>query len=235
MNFSHSINLASAVATLVCSLALGQQATERETGQQTGQQRKTAQTEAGTDPLVTQYLAGTLMLMNHCTIQMSDMAEQRSESKEVKQFAQMLSQHHQQLNEELRRLAPEVADLTMLKEGEQRTAAFRGKQTSGDSDPQHSGDAALVTRLLEIDRQATQNYLKSSTQMLQQYEGQDFDMGFLGFQIGAHTWAQAELQACEGTGDDEFQQVIKRATENVEQHLQQARQLAKQFEDDRRQ
>ncbi len=194
-----------------------------------------AATQAGAEQLLVQCLAGKLMLMNQSTIQMSEMVEQRASSEEVQQFAQMLAKSHEQLNEELRGIAPEVAASTKLESGEQRTAAFRGTSNRDNSAGEKTGEAGLVLRLLELERDATRNYIQSSSQMLQRYQGQDFDMGFLGFQIRAHTWALAELQAMEGTGDEKFQQIIKTATSKAEQHLQQARELAKQFEDDRRQ
>ncbi|MCA9078006.1 MAG: DUF4142 domain-containing protein [Planctomycetaceae bacterium] len=232
MNFSHSINLASAAATVICSLAIGQQATERETRRQDDRQQVKA--EASTDLLLTQYLAGKLILMNYSTIHMSQMARQHASSQEVQQFADKLAQSHQQLNEELRNFAPQIAEMATLKQGEQRTAAFRGATATSSSDDHHAEAAELLSRILQCDRKATENYLKSSSQMLEQYDGQEFDMGFLGFQIGAHTWALAELNAIEGTGDEQFQQIVEQATSTVKQNLQQARKLAKQLEDDRR-
>lgn len=89
-----------------------------------------------------------------------------------------------------------------------------------------------VHQILAIDRQATENYVKSSTEMLKKYDGQDFDMGFLGFTIGSHTWALSELKAMNSVGDAEFQKLIGDATEKTEQHLAKAQELSKQFEKD---
>lgn len=90
-----------------------------------------------------------------------------------------------------------------------------------------------VDQILKIERKATENYIRQSTQMLQHYEGQDFDMGYLGFQIGSHIWALAELQALQSQGNEKFQQVVAEATSKVEHHLQEAKEISKALEDDR--
>jgi predicted outer membrane protein len=89
-----------------------------------------------------------------------------------------------------------------------------------------------VHQILAIDRQATDNYIQSTTEMLQKYEGQDFDMGFLGFTIGSHTWAVAELKAMDSVGDEKFQKLISDATTKTEQHLMKAQELSEGLEKD---
>lgn len=102
-----------------------------------------------------------------------------------------------------------------------------------DGHPQLNGKAKNpIHRILAIDRQATDNYVQSSTEMLNKYEGQDFDMGFLGFTIGSHTWALAELKAMDKVGDEDFQKLISDATAKTQQHLTKAQELSKQFEND---
>lgn len=102
-----------------------------------------------------------------------------------------------------------------------------------DGHKKMSGNAlSPVNRILAIDRQATDNYVQSATNMLKEFDGQDFDMGFLGFTIGSHTWALSELKAMDAVGDEEFQKLISDATSRTEQHLAKAQELSEQFEKD---
>ena len=100
-----------------------------------------------------------------------------------------------------------------------------------DAHSRMHGNAMNPThRILAIDRQATNNYIQSTTEMLAKFDGNDFDMGFLGFTIGSHTWALSELKAMSSVGDEEFQKLISDATVKTEQHLIKAQELSKEFE-----
>ena len=218
----------------------------------------------------TKYFAAKLMLMNESTIHMSETAQQRANSQEVKQFARQLVDAHRQLNEKLRECAPELAQqMNIGQAAASRTAGYRGTETvvdrttdaqnAGDErdrrDAQRSQDAASLSQgrqrgdasasdwtqhspireILKIEQQATRNYLNSTSQMLERYQGQDFDMGFLGFQIGSHTWAHAELKAIESANlasDEKFSRLVADAASKIEQHLQRAKKLSRQLEDD---
>lgn len=168
----------------------------------------------------------------------------------------MIAESHSQLNEQLREFAPGVASITRLQDGNtQRTTGFRGvkerdkKKPVTDRKPGQgeSGKtfdrAGLADRreshsplnqVLNIERKATQNYLRSSNQMLERYQGQDFDMGYLGFQIGSHTWTIAELNALKNVGDDKFQKLVRETSTKLENHLQKAKELSKKYEDQER-
>lgn len=201
------------------------------------------------DQHLIRYLAGRLALMNHSAIQMSKMAKERAHSEDVQQFAGTIVQQHTQLNEQLHQFAPEVISATLqdATPGVQRTTGFRGESKEGRQadrkqripEPKlletERDEKDLVSRLLRIDRNALQNYLSSSQEMLKRYEGQDFDMGFLGFQIGSHTWALAELDAMKGIDDQEFQQIVQESYDHLNKHLQKAQDVARTLEDDRRQ
>ena len=100
-----------------------------------------------------------------------------------------------------------------------------------DDNKRHHVEHAMAPlhRILQIDRQATENYVQSTTEVLSRYQGQEFDMGFLGFTIGSHTWALAELKAMDSVGDEKFQKLINDATTKVEQHMMKAEELSKEL------
>ena len=57
------------------------------------------------DDAVAEYFAGKLMLMDQSTIQLAQLAEERSTNEKVKQFAKMLADEHMKCNEKLRECA----------------------------------------------------------------------------------------------------------------------------------
>lgn len=81
--------------------------------------------------------------------------------------------------------------------------------------------------------QACENSLQMTKEMLQDYQGQDFQMAFLGQQIVRHVNMLAELQAIESTGPQELQPIAQTAIQKVKSHLEQSKQLAQRFEDER--
>jgi len=223
----------------------------------------TPRLERGDQLQISEFYAGKLILMNKGTIEMSKWADERASSEEVKQFARMLVEHHTALNDQLAKVAPNVADMLMQQpatdEGANERDAYpedkreTSSTTNARPDPRNADRPATLGtstergdwkdktngfsplhQVLAIEKQAGQNFGKSSTDMLSKYEGQEFDMGFLGFQIGSHTWALAELKAIEKVGDPEFQKIVAQATVTVEQHLKQAQQLSMKFENDLR-
>lgn len=243
--------ITAAVLAMGCSVAVAQRGVEQRT-QVEGNQPQAArhQADSHSQQHLVKFFAGKLMLMNESTIAMSELAQKQAATQEVKDFAGMLAEGHTKLNQELEQLAPEVAALANLEATQRRTAGFRGnadnaarndaRQTDRRiakrgqaADEVHSSKSAdsTVQEILKIEQKAAQNYIHASTRMLERYQGQDFDMGFLGFQIGAHTWALSELKAMDSVGDEQFQQLVSDATQKIEHHLEQARQLAQKFED----
>ena len=99
----------------------------------------------------------------------------------------------------------------------------------GNKDTQTAHAMTPMHRILTIERQATENYVQSTTEMLNKYQGGEFDMGFIGFTIGSNTWALAELNAMESVADEKFQKCISDATTKVEQHLMKAEELSKEL------
>lgn len=199
---------------------------------------------------LTDYFADQLMLANQGEIELSQIAAQKGTSPEVKQFAEKLIQDHQQLDEKLKQLAPDaaarfaerrraggrlvdrLADRLDAERSADRPAADRPAQIRTAARDAAAHD--VLTKLCIINHKACENHRQMSKQMLESYQGQDFDMAFLGMQIGQHAWLLSELKALDGVGTPEFQEVVAQARQNVEQHLQQAKTLSKKFEDDRR-
>jgi predicted outer membrane protein len=134
---------------------------------------------------------------------------QKTDHSELKQLTQTIVRDHEALNQKLQQFS------------NQNQANSQGQR--------------VPTQLCQIADQACDNAMKMTKDMLTKYEGQDFQMAFLGQQCVAHTMMLAELKAIESTGPQELQPIAQEAISKVEKHLEKAKQLAKKLEDDEKQ
>lgn len=239
--------IALALIGLACTAAIAQDTKGK--GRETPAQKRANRTESRADrdstdkgavlkqddKAIAEYFAGKLLLMDQSTIQLAQLAEEKSTNEKVKQFAKMLVEEHTKCSEKLRESAPGVVSVTELQSaGITHAAGFRGATEADDKadavdnpakaarNPARNPDGSErligngpvdkdrvdgsnrkqrehamtpLHRILTIDRQATENYVQSTTEMLSKYQGQDFDMGFLGFTIGSHTWGAGRAES----------------------------------------
>ena len=175
------------------------------------------------------YFADKILLANHCEKELSKIAKDRSQNAEVKQFAQTLIDDHMQLDQQLATIAPQA----VARFAAQNQTRAEGEPVQVLTSAEERAGHDLLTQLCAINHRAAKKNLALSKQMLEQYQGQDFDMAFLGMQIGGHAWLLSELEALEGVGSSEFQKLVASTSKQVEEHLERAQALSKKFEDDR--
>jgi predicted outer membrane protein len=199
------------------------QAAPAQAGQQDqGPQARQGQARRGNAQQVEQ-LAGWLAMCNHVEVEISRLATERANNVKVKQFAERMVEAHTKYQGKLKQFMPQA-----------------DSQEDAAVDPQPDAQAATAKRrqanrnhgaLMQVGIQTSKNKLALTKQMLEKYEGQDFDMGYLGQQIIAHIDMLATLHAMEKRGTPEFQQVVKQAIQDTEGHLKQAHSIAMQLED----
>lgn len=81
-------------------------------------------------------------------------------------------------------------------------------------------------KLLHIERAAAESNKQMITELLQEKQGQEFDMCYVGQQVGMHMWMVAELKAIQEHGPEELAEVAGQAESTAEEHLEKAKQLA---------
>ncbi len=173
------------------------------------------------------YFTDKIMLADQGIVGLSKLAEQRSQSAELKQFAQKLVQEHTRLDEKLNQVVPEARALFV-----EHSRAVSRDATQVRTSARERGSHDVLTRLCMINHRAAKSELERSKQLLEKYQGYDFDMAFLGMQISGHTWLLSELNALDGVGSKEFQQAVEYATKIVADHLHEAETLTKKLEDE---
>jgi putative membrane protein len=153
---------------------------------------------------VENFLVKKMMLCNKAEIELGQIAVDKAKSDEVKQFAEMLVQEHQQLNQKL-------------------------SQTQAPSQPDQGQQ--VPQQLTTIVQDAHAKQLEMAREMLNNEEGQDFDMAYLGMKIASHAAALAELQAIQNVGSQEFQQLVRTTEKKTSDHLERAKELANNLKD----
>lgn len=91
-------------------------------------------------------------------------------------------------------------------------------------------DSAPLKTLYDIASEAAMMQKQQCKKMLQEYQGYDLDMAYVGSQIASHQMLLSELKAIEKSTSGDIQMVARKGATLVEQHLQQAKQLTRQLE-----
>ncbi len=112
----------------------------------------------------------------------------------------------------------------------QNQAAAPGRQGRGQMGAMGGRVPQMLCTIMD---EACDNNLEMTKKMLQEHDGQNFKMAFLGQQIVAHTACLAEMKAIESSGPEPLKSLAKQAAPKIQEHLDMAKQMAKKFEDDR--
>jgi len=212
-------------------------------GQQyTAEFRGTQTAGAPTTQEIEHYLANCLLIKNKAEVELSQFAQQQAQNPEVKQFAQELIRDHQQAIQKLQALAgAQGAARTSQRPGAngqldaQATtpATERPRQTLNQDADQSltatrpAGQNNALSQLLELDRQISQRCQEMVREELQAKSGPEFDMCFVGAQIGSHTHMLAALDVIGQRSQGELRQFVQEAKPVVQRHLDHAKQIAK--------
>lgn len=202
-------------------------------------------------------LVKKLIKANDAEIELAKLAQQKTNNDQVKQLTKTIIEDHQALNQSLQQVSKQQGAASNRSANNQPNANDRNSQDrqSGDrgannwntnqsNRPQLGQDrnrpmanqgqqAEMVPQeLCDLGEQACDNALKMTKEMLREYDGQDFNMAFLGQQCVAHTMMLAELKAIQSDGPQELQSVAGKAIDKVEKHLETAKKIAKKLEKD---
>jgi predicted outer membrane protein len=271
--------------------AQGQAGAQRQFGAQ-GQAGAQGQGQGrqGRGQMFEQHLAFCLALGNQAEIQLGQLASQKAQNPQVKEFAQRMVQDHTQYLQQLQQfLPPGQADTfrsdssatgaaartspdrsttsaaaqertDQERAGQQRAQERRddanrddnqskqnraddnqanATQTPGAQPTQRRADQADQAGqagqrqggqggglMIAFERDAAQRCLQMTREMLNEHQGHDFDMAYIGQQIVAHTQMLSKLEAAQNRVSPEFQEVIRKGVQSTNQHLKEARTIS---------
>lgn len=180
---------------------------------------------------VQKYIVGCLLSKNQAEVQINEFAQQQAQNPEVKEFARQMVQDHQKLVQQLQQIAS-----TQGARATDRTRAATSLDASGQRDATLNASTgaassnSAVDHLLALEQQITKQCTQSLRDELQQKQGAEFDLCYIGSQIGGHMQMVAALEVLGQQGPEQIQQLAQKAQPIVQQHLDHAKQIAKQLE-----
>jgi len=220
-----------------------------------GANRASQQGEKAIENIITK----KLMIENKAEVEIAQIGVDKASSDEVKKFAQTLVNDHRQLGEELKQFhgshvsdragsadqrnlerrdgtKPVESQRNVSQAGSIKTSDVKSERTQPDGaianrEGVQGGNQSVAAQVANITEKACKNHLEMVRKELEGRDGKEFDMAFVGMQIASHTRAVAEMQALEGVGSKELQQVVQKAEKHMTSHLDQAKQLADRLKD----
>jgi predicted outer membrane protein len=175
-------------------------------------------------------IAGCLLLGNQEEIALAEFAQSRAQNPRVKEFAQMMIQDHEQAVAKLTRVAPELAQqAASLREGRPGQNGATPGVTSPASIGQTNASGA-GNQVFELQKRITKECLQLTQQELGQKQGAEFDKCYMVSQVGAHIGMLAKLRGSQQFASGELKQVIQEAEQTVQKHLEHAKMIAKEVE-----
>jgi len=229
---------------------------DRQTGRRyTANFRGESTLTGGVNKEVEKFLASCLLLNNKAEIELSELAAQRAQNPQVKEFAQQMIKDHQQMVQQLQPLAGmqtgatertsrtvvgEADDPNRVRTGDTAADAATpgvdaqspGATTTTRTDVRATGGApnAAIQQLQQIDRQIAERHLEATRSALEEKQGAEFDKAFVGCAIGAHMHMNAALEVIGQQGEGKLSQLAQQAQPKVQQHLDHAKQLMQELD-----
>jgi predicted outer membrane protein len=196
-------------------------------GQPYTAQFRGTQATAGQNEELKKFIASCLLSKNKAEVEFAQLAQRQSQNPQVKEFAQMLVQDHNQLVQKLQPIAgeqsttqPGLSDTTRAPG--QFDASRPGQIAAGGSDALH--------QLASLEKQIGERCKENLREELQSKQGAEFDKCYVGSQIAGHMDSVAKLEVLQHQGPDQVRQIAQQALPKVQEHLEQAKQLMKQLE-----
>lgn len=202
------------------------------------------------------FLADWLIIDNNNEIAMAELALQKADSDEVKQFAQKMIADHQKLNEQLMRFTgghaqreesaqrPNPATNDQNRQQAQTNAAPRANQAEpqrrtvaritdqGEIPGQNPAQGRNHGGMLGLKREIADQCLASAHKELDGKSGQEFDECYIGMQIGAHMYVVDAMTVFQRHASPELKQTIAAGEQTAQGHLQMAKKIMKQQSQD---
>lgn len=240
-------------ASVIALPAFAQQAQPAQPGQpaqpRPGQVSPSQGPNQGSPMINEQSMATCLAIANQEEIAIAEFASEKSKNKDVKEFAQMLIEDHQEFLKKLQRFTPEARSTTL-----QETASTQpgGVQPAGGAAAQpvqrqpaqqqpaqqqqpnqqiqqtagqQQGRPAAPVDLVRLDREIAQQCLSDSKKKLGEKDGAKFDACFVGHQIAKHEAMKTKLTVMQRHASGEFAQLLADAGKSVDKHLKEAEKI----------
>jgi predicted outer membrane protein len=197
-----------------------------------------------------QMLATCLAIDNQEEIAIARFAQEKADSKDVREFAKMLAKEHQTCLQKLQKMAPEATRDGFLTDKDQtpETTETQGNrpakvkvqaaggavtvqagaiQQTSATRPNVEVQAGASLDALQMHREIAEQCLSDSKRMLSEKSGAEFDECFVGHQIAKHAAMKTKLVVFQRHASADLNPIIAEAIEATEKHMKKAEGLMK--------
>jgi predicted outer membrane protein len=200
-------------------------------------------------------IAAALILANRKEIAISEMAAEKAENDQVKEFAKKMVQDHQQLAQELQRFTQTAgisAEQLTLDSGEagDRGQSAQDRRQADSADPQRPQDRTTRQAARpELNRSATagqggvefvqltqelaEESLQSIKKDLAEKSGKEFDQCYMFGQVMGHMHMADTLKVVSNHASPQLKQTVEKGHQKTKEHLEEAKKLTKEIDSDR--
>jgi predicted outer membrane protein len=191
------------------------------------------------------FLATWVLTANNNEVALSQLAQQKAQNAEVKQFAQKMVTDHQALAQKLQAFAsaPGVGTKPLGGPGgpgDERTGTSRdvtgtGPGSAGQAGKpieagSHSSDITGKLDHIALLQEVGRECLESHRKELEQKQGLEFDRCYAGMSVGMHMAMNDLLTVFQNHASGELRTTLAEAQRTVQMHLQEAKQISKRLE-----
>jgi len=177
-------------------------------------------------------LATWLMVDSNNEVALAQLAQQKAQDPEVKQFAQKMMDEHRQMTQKLQPFASSVGVAGLSRDtttpGQARTEPDTGRPRDAGSS-RDVGGFDHVGLIEELGAQC----LSSTRKELESKAGADFDRCYMGAMVGAHMKANDMLTVFQRHSSSQLKSVLADGQKTVAAHLQHAKDLSKKLDETR--
>jgi predicted outer membrane protein len=189
-------------------------------------------------------IALDLLLGNQEEVALARLAQQRAENEEVRQFADSMIKDHEKAISELKRMMPHLASVQIGdsagtsagspsagQANAHAPASSRGADTGAGNHGTTAGGAAQVAASqaggdpARFHQDVARHCLELVKSELQEHQGAEFDMAYMGQQMSAHITMLAKLQASEQATSAELKDFVTHAIPMVQHHRMMAKEI----------
>ena len=160
------------------------------------------------------FLIPCLINANNGEVTLANIATQRAQSNDVKEFAQQMIKDH---------------SAGRRREFEQLQANMKQQLR-----PQNPDNTPVAAALFEINQEIEQTCLNNAQRELEQQSGADFDRCYIGMQVAMHSHLASVLSVLKNrVTSPEFKKAIEGTSQVVDTHLEHAKKIMKELEQQR--
>jgi len=190
--------------------------TQRGTQLREGQVQPGQQGQQGMEEQLSLMVAAKMAIMNDCEIKTSQMAHDKIDNEEVKQFAQMMIRDHQQLNQKLMQAMPELRGMVNLQSSDRTSATAQPGEARLAQTPDTAREGVRIgTDEAQTPRTGDQNsdLSPNATQRATGYRGTAGEQGSM------TAMQQKMLDICEKTAQNSLEMTRQEFSEKQGKEL----------------